>query len=83
MSLLDPATGQVRQRLGTVVPVGRLLLHSDTELPGQAWVNVLQPGGAMRTLGRVDTAVPFGCEADARYLACPTTDGPTKVWRLP
>ena len=83
MTLLDPATGRVRQRLGTVVPVGGLLLHSDSEMPGQAWVTVRQPGGAIRTLGRVDTAVPFGCAADGRYLACPTTDGPTKVWRLP
>ena len=81
MSLLDPATGRTLRPIGPVFQVGRLLLQPAE--PDQAWVSELDPDGRPHTLGWVDTAAPFGCEVDGRYLACPTTDGPTKVWRLP
>jgi hypothetical protein len=83
MSLLDPDTGQVVRRLGAVIRVGDLLLRTDRGRFGQAWVSVLDPTGTPRTVGRIDSAVPHGCERLDHYLACPTTDGPTKVWRVP
>jgi hypothetical protein len=83
MSLLDPGTGRILRRIGPVFQVGRLLVQSDAANPDQAWVSELDPDGRPHTVGRVDTTVPFGCEAEGRYLACPTTDGPTKVWRIP
>ena len=59
-------------------------MHSDTANPDQASVIVLDPAdGPPHPVGTVDVAAPFGCEAGGRYLACPTTAGPTKVWRLP
>jgi outer membrane protein assembly factor BamB len=84
ISLLDPATGVLVRRLGRVIRVGDLLLHADTRAVGSAWVGRLEAaGGSWRVLGRVDSATPYGCEHRGRHLACPTTAGPTRVWRLP
>jgi outer membrane protein assembly factor BamB len=82
---LDPATGRRTDNFGPVYVVGgAVLLHTDTAAPNQASVIVLDPAGrAPRPVGAVDVAAPFGCEAGGHYLACPTTAGPTKVWRLP
>jgi hypothetical protein len=83
MFLLDPATGRVVRRLGPTARAGDLLLHRDTEASGRSWVSVLGERGVPYVVGGVDSPVPYGCEAAGRYVACPTTDGPTKVWRLP
>lgn len=80
--LLDPATGHRTRNFGPAFRVGdRVLMHSDTANPRVASVIVFD--GDPHLVGTVDVAAPFGCEAEARYLACPTTAGPTKVWRLP
>ncbi len=84
ISVLHPATGRPVRRLGRVVPIGDLLLHADSRAPGTAWVRWLPTGNRSgRVLGRVDSGAAHGCESLGRYLACPTTAGPTKVWRLP
>jgi hypothetical protein len=82
---LDPITGRLTRNFGQAFRVGDdVLLHSDTATPGQAWVIALDPAdGTPHPFGAVDVVAAFGCEAAGRYLACPTTAGPTKVWRLP
>ncbi len=80
MALLDPATGRTVRSLGRVAPVGDLLLRPDARADGRTWVF---PRGARVPAGAVDVAAPFGCVARGRHLACPSTPGPTKVWRLP
>jgi outer membrane protein assembly factor BamB len=82
--LLDPASGQIRRRFGPVLEMGHLLLRQDVNDAGVTWVDELDPAGwAARTVGWLDTEVPFGCSVLGRYLACPTTAGPTGVWRAP
>ena len=83
ITLVDPDTGAVVRQLGEYYRVGDLLVHTDVRAPREAWVAVLDASATPRVLGRIDTEVPFGCEARGNYLACPTTDGPTKVWRVP
>jgi outer membrane protein assembly factor BamB len=80
MALLDPATGRTLRSLGRVAPVGDLLLYPDSRADGRTWV---YPPGATVPAGAVDVAAPFGCVARDRYLACPSTAGPTRVWRVP
>jgi hypothetical protein len=83
-AMLDSATGKVLHRLGQTVRVGELLLRTDTVIPGRAWVAVVDPAdGATHTVGSVGTGAPYGCEVHDAYLACPTTAGPTTVWRVP
>jgi hypothetical protein len=83
-AVLDAATGKVLHRLGQTVRVADLLLRSDTVIPGRAWVAVVDPAdGATHTVGSVNTGAPFGCDVRGAYLACPTTPGPTVVWRVP
>ena len=80
---LDPFSGKVLRRLGHTYFVGDVQLRGDTKIAGRTWVSVTGSDGAARTVGSLDTAAPYGCEAEGAYLACPTTPGPTGVWRLP
>jgi outer membrane protein assembly factor BamB len=85
-SVLDASTGRAVQRLGQTYPVGELLLRSDLIVPGRTWVSVAAGTGAgdvPRTVGSVGVGAPYGCVARDRYLACPTVNGPTVVWRIP
>ena len=81
--LLDPATGAVRQRLGNVVVLTGVLLRADQVKLGRTWVEVTGEDGALHVVGVLETAAPFGCELHGPYLACPTSAGPTQVWRIP
>jgi len=82
-TLLEPETGAVLLALGSVVDLRGVLLRADVARLGRTWVQVLGGDGALHVVGGLDTAVPFGCESQGPYLACPTTSGPTQVWRLP
>ncbi|MEV8505168.1 PQQ-binding-like beta-propeller repeat protein [Actinoplanes sp. NPDC051475] len=82
--VIDPWTGAVLRWLGHAFTVGEVGLRADTRIAGRTWVSVTDPGdGQVHTVGSLDSAAPYGCEARAPYLACPTTAGPTGVWRLP
>ncbi|MEV6487668.1 PQQ-binding-like beta-propeller repeat protein [Actinoplanes sp. NPDC051633] len=83
LTLRSQETGRVLRRFGRSVRVGDLLLHADRSVPGQTWVQTVDPDGEIRTAGSVPVVAPFGCEQEGAYLACPTEDGPTKVWRVP
>jgi len=83
LTLRAQDTGRVLSRLGPAIRVGNLLLHTDSAVPGRTWVQVVDTAGGIRTVGDVDVGAPYGCEQLDVYLACPTPDGPTKVWRLP
>lgn len=82
---LDPASGRTVRTMGTAVWLGDdLLVRADAATPATSWVYLLGRGLAPpEAIGSIDTGAAFGCEAAGRYLACPTADGPTKVWRLP
>jgi hypothetical protein len=82
---LDPASGRTLRSLGTSLWLGGdVLIRPDAAAAATAWVNLLGRGTtAPHTVGSIDTGAAFGCEASGPYLACPTADGPTKVWRLP
>ncbi|MEV4706648.1 PQQ-binding-like beta-propeller repeat protein [Actinoplanes sp. NPDC049316] len=80
---IDPRSGVVLRPLGHTFFVGDAELRGDTTIPGRTWVRVTGSDGAAHTVGSLDTAAPYGCEASGPYLACPTTAGPTGVWRLP
>ncbi|GLY97332.1 hypothetical protein Acsp02_45860 [Actinoplanes sp. NBRC 103695] len=82
VTLRDQRTGRLLQRLGATVWAGDLLLHPDTEAPGWTWVQT-HDQGRVRPVGVVPVAAPFGCEPRDDYLACPTINGPTLVWRIP
>jgi len=83
-AILDARTGAVRRELGRTHAVGGLELRADTEIPERTWVAAADPAdGVVRTVGSVQTAAPFGCSVERPYLACPTTAGPTMVWRIP
>jgi hypothetical protein len=81
--LLDPATGRIRQRLGGAVNLDGVVLRGDTVRLGRTWVEVPEPDGGLHVVGGMDTAAPYGCDRTGAYLACPTTAGPTQVWKLP
>jgi outer membrane protein assembly factor BamB len=80
---LDPLTGRVLGRLGTSTQIGPVLLRVDSVVPGRTWVEVPGADGALHLVGGLDTGAAYGCEALGLDLACPTTAGPTQVWRLP
>jgi outer membrane protein assembly factor BamB len=83
-ALLDSTTGRVVRRLGHTLYVGGLLLRSDDRIAGRTWVGQADPvDGRTHTVGSLDTAAPYGCDYRHGYLACPTSAGPTGVWRLP
>jgi outer membrane protein assembly factor BamB len=82
-TLLDPATGAVLRRLGRVVHLNGVLLRGDGVLFGRTWVEVTDGDDAQHVVGVLDTAAPYGCAMNGPYLACPTTAGPTQVWRVP
>lgn len=85
-AILDARTGAVRRGLGHTQVTGGVELRADTEVLGRTWVSVAGPAGgdgAVHTVGSLDTAAPYGCTALAAYLACPTSAGPTTVWRIP
>lgn len=82
VTLRDPRTGRLKQRLGAVVQAGDLLLHPDTAAPGWTWVQT-HDAGRVRPVGVVPVGAAYGCEQHDDYLACPTLNGPTKVWRIP
>lgn len=83
-AILDARTGAVRRQLGRTHAIGGLELRADTEIPERTWVAAADPAdGVVRTVGSVRTAAPFGCSVERPYLACPTTAGPTMVWRIP
>jgi outer membrane protein assembly factor BamB len=81
--LLDPRTGSVLARLGSVVQLREVLLRTDSVRIGRTWVQAYGGDGALHAVGALDTVAPFGCELRGPYLACPTTAGPTQVWWLP
>ncbi|MFI7598747.1 PQQ-binding-like beta-propeller repeat protein [Actinoplanes sp. NPDC049681] len=80
-AMIDPSTGAVLRRLGNTVVLGGVWLRTDTEIPGRVWVSVAN--GQVHTAGSLESTAPYGCVARVPYLACPTTAGPTGVWRLP
>ncbi|GAA3347884.1 hypothetical protein GCM10020358_64340 [Amorphoplanes nipponensis] len=83
-AILDARTGAVRRKLGRTYPVGGLELREDTEAAGRVWVTVPDPGGGpAHTVGALQTGAPYGCLVRRPYLACPTSAGPTTVWRIP
>jgi outer membrane protein assembly factor BamB len=83
-ALLDAGTGRVVRRLGHTIYVGGLLLRSDAKVATRTWVAQTNPSdGLTRTVGSLDSDAPYGCEVRGGYLACPTSAGPTGVWRLP
>lgn len=82
-ALVDAASGRMLQPLGHSRYVGRLMLRSDTRVPDRIWVSAPGPGGDLQLVGAVDDAGPYGCSAEGRYLACPTSGGVTAVWRVP
>jgi putative pyrroloquinoline-quinone binding quinoprotein len=83
VTLRDPRTGRLLQRLGAVVRTRDLLLHPDTAAPGWTWVEIRDQAGRVRPVGVVAVGAAFGCEQHDDYLACPTLNGPTVVWRFP
>jgi putative pyrroloquinoline-quinone binding quinoprotein len=83
-AVLDAATGKLVRKLGRTYVTGGLELRSDTEIAALTWVNVPGAGdGAAHTVGSLATEAPFGCDVLVPYLACPTTAGPTTVYRIP
>jgi outer membrane protein assembly factor BamB len=83
-AILDARTGTVRRKLGRTLVAGRLELREDSKVIGRTWVAVAdQADGTVRTVGSLRTSAPYRCEASGEYLACPTTVGPTTVWRIP
>jgi outer membrane protein assembly factor BamB len=85
-AILDARTGAVRRLLGHTYVIGGVELRADTEILGRTWVNVADPGAgddAVHVVGALETAAPYGCSVLAPYLACPTSAGPTTVWRIP
>jgi hypothetical protein len=81
--LLDPRTGAVRVRLGSVVQLGSVLLRADSVRLGRTWVEVAGDDGMPHVVGALDTAVAARCAFRAPYLVCPTGTGSTQVWRIP
>jgi hypothetical protein len=83
-ALLDAATGRLIRRLGHAFQLDRLVLRSDDKVAGRIWVDEVDPSdGALHAVGSLDTAAPFGCSLRDRFLACPTSAGPTVVWKVP
>jgi hypothetical protein len=85
-AILDARTGSVVRKLGQTYVTGGMELRADTRIPGRTWVNVTDShagDGAVHTVGFLETAAPYGCTVLAPYLACPTSAGPTTVWRIP
>jgi hypothetical protein len=80
LAFLDALTGRLVRRLGTVAPVGDLMLDRDSAQPGRTWVLA---GRRLRSLGAVGVAAPYSCIAAGRHLACPTSTGTVQVWRRP
>jgi outer membrane protein assembly factor BamB len=82
--LLDASTGRLIRKLGHTFQLGGLMLKSDDKQPGRTWVGEVDPSdGALHAVGSLDTAAPFGCSVQGHYLACPTSSGPTTVWKVP
>jgi PQQ-like domain len=83
-AVLDARTGRVVRRLGQTFRVGGLLLRLDDVVPGRSWVSVVDPAdGTPHLVGSLAVGAPYGCVARDAFLACPTVNGPTDVWRLP
>ena len=83
-AVLDATTGKLVRKLGRTYVTGGLELRSDTEIAARTWVSA--PGAtddAAHTVGSLETEAPFGCDVFIPYLACPTTAGPTTVYRIP
>ena len=83
-AMLDAGSGAVRRRLGRTFVVGGLELREDSRIAGRTWVAVADSrGGSAHIVGSMQTTAPYGCTVSGPYLACPTTAGPTTVWRIP
>jgi hypothetical protein len=83
-ALIDASTGELELGLGHTFALGGLLLRTDGATAGLSWAGRLDPAdGTVHVLGPLDTEASFGCSALGAYLACPTTAGPTGVWRVP
>jgi outer membrane protein assembly factor BamB len=83
-AVLDARTGRATQNLGQTYLVGAVLLRADTVVSGRTWVSVLgRIDGMPHAIGSLSVGAPYGCTATRAYLACPTINGPTLVWRLP
>jgi putative pyrroloquinoline-quinone binding quinoprotein len=78
-ALVDAPTGRVVRALPGSVVRGDLELRADRDRPGRTWVIDLTSGSV---LDPVDDVTAAGCRATGAYLACPTEEGATKVWRV-
>jgi outer membrane protein assembly factor BamB len=78
-ALLDAGTGRDDHPIDGGVVRGDLILHPDRADLGHTWVLDLATGQA---LGRVAGVLPTTCEAQGRYLACPTGPDAMRVWRV-
>jgi outer membrane protein assembly factor BamB len=81
-ALLDPATGQVLAELGDSLLVGRLIVRVDTERRERVWIQSVEPGGDLRTVGSLDGESLERCVAEGDHLACVTRRGRATVWRV-
>jgi outer membrane protein assembly factor BamB len=82
-ALLDATTGRVLRRLGHSRQLGGLVLRTDRGATVRTWVLAPDPQtGGVRVLGSFDGVASETCLAITGYLACPTTQGATTVWRL-
>lgn len=79
-ALIDAGTGQVLRRLGHSRLLGRLILRTEGI---RTWISAPDPAtGDPRIAGSMTYVASFRCEADGRYLVCPTLTGDTTVWRV-
>ncbi|GAA3344454.1 hypothetical protein GCM10020358_47780 [Amorphoplanes nipponensis] len=82
-ALLDPATGRVRSVLGHSEQVGPLVLRRDSARAGRIWVQAVEAGDRVRTVGSLDGMSLERCVAAGRHLACADGNGRAHVWRMP
>jgi outer membrane protein assembly factor BamB len=83
-ALLDAATGRVTRRLGHTLQIGPLLVRADGRVHDRNWVTETDPAdGVAHVVGALDSPAAFGCAVRESLIACPTSAGPTTVWRVP
>lgn len=82
LTVLDAATGELRQRLGDGKLVNGLVLRSDTVTPNRTWVTVVDADGTFHTVGALELDSTDNCSGAGEYLACPTPAGPPSVWQV-
>ncbi|MFI5938168.1 PQQ-binding-like beta-propeller repeat protein [Actinoplanes sp. NPDC051494] len=81
--LLDPATGRLLTETGRLSVAGRLLVRTDTRIPGRTWIQAARPEGGLRTVASLTGVTAARCTATGEHLVCPTDGGELRVWRTP